>query len=132
MGSQEDQETQKLFTSHVKPGLCEGGGRILCTGHSLGGALATLCGIWAKTTWPFAHVKVVTAGSPRLGNAPFTQHYESIVDESWRIINAADVIPMLPLPPVPEYEPLRPRLPSLLTNATSHDAHLYPRRGFLT
>lgn len=94
----------------------------MCTGHSLGGALATLCGIWAKTTWPFAHVKVVTAGSPRLGNAPFTQHYESIVDESWRIINAADVIPMLPLPPVPEYVPPATPAPDL-PNATTRDAH---------
>jgi triacylglycerol lipase len=75
---------------------------VLCTGHSLGGALATLCGIWAKTMWPFTRVRVITAGSPRMGNAPFTQHFESLIDESWRVINGADVIPTLPLPPVPE------------------------------
>ncbi len=41
--------------------------RVICTGHSLGGALATLCAPWCAIEYPKADVRCVTFGSPRVG-----------------------------------------------------------------
>ena len=45
--------------------------RVLCCGHSLGGALATLASAWASYEYPDADVRCVTLGSPRVGNPAF-------------------------------------------------------------
>jgi predicted lipase len=45
--------------------------RVLCCGHSLGGALATLAATWASFEYPEADVRCVTLGSPRVGNPAF-------------------------------------------------------------
>jgi len=42
--------------------------KVIATGHSLGGGLASLCGVWAALQWPGADVRVVTLGSPMVGN----------------------------------------------------------------
>ncbi len=42
--------------------------KVIATGHSLGGGLASLCGVWAALQWPGADVRVVTLGSPKVGN----------------------------------------------------------------
>ena len=41
--------------------------RVICTGHSLGGALATLCAPWCAIEYPKADIRCVTFGSPRVG-----------------------------------------------------------------
>ncbi len=45
--------------------------KVICTGHSLGAALASLCGVWASLQWLDADVRVVTFGSPAVGNQEF-------------------------------------------------------------
>jgi hypothetical protein len=45
--------------------------QVVCTGHSLGAALATLCGTWAATTYPTADVRVANFGSPFVGNQAY-------------------------------------------------------------
>ena len=54
--------------------------RVICTGHSLGGALATLCAPWCAVEYPKADVRCITFGSPRVGahNRPsaFCQFYD--------------------------------------------------------
>jgi hypothetical protein len=45
--------------------------RVLITGHSLGGVLATLAAIDLKLHDSFENVSVITFGEPRLGNAQF-------------------------------------------------------------
>lgn len=45
--------------------------KVICTGHSLGAALATLCGVWSSLQWLDADVRVVTFGSPAVGNQEF-------------------------------------------------------------
>ena len=54
--------------------------RVICTGHSLGGALATLCAPWCAIEYPKADVRCITFGSPRVGahNRPsaFCQFYD--------------------------------------------------------
>ena len=36
-------------------------------------AQATLCGVWAALQWPAADVRVVTMGSPAVGNDAFAR-----------------------------------------------------------
>eukprot|EP00884_Botryococcus_braunii_P005610 jgi/Botrbrau1/1504/Bobra.178_3s0056.1 len=68
--------------------------RILCTGHSLGGSLATLCGPWAKSLYPKAQVVVHTAGSPRVGNTAFAAYFDDVVSpESIRLVHNMDPVP---------------------------------------
>ena len=42
--------------------------KVIAAGHSLGGGLASLAGVWAALQWPAADVRVVTLGSPMVGN----------------------------------------------------------------
>ena len=48
-----------------------GAKRVLVTGHSLGGVLATLAAIDLKLHDSFSDVSLITFGEPRLGNAQF-------------------------------------------------------------
>lgn len=69
--------------------------KIVFTGHSLGGALATLCGAVVKEEIPELHVSVYTFGSPRVGNKAFAQVFKA-VDVSSRCVNGSDVVTTLP------------------------------------
>lgn len=42
-------------------------------GHSLGGAVAVICAVWASLQWPAADVYVATFGEPMPGNRQFGQ-----------------------------------------------------------
>lgn len=74
---------------------------LVITGHSLGGALATLLAD------QLADLDIVTAvytfGSPRVGNRTFARCYsEALHHRTFRIVNARDPVPWLPFPlPVP-------------------------------
>eukprot|EP00899_Mesostigma_viride_P012106 jgi/Mesvir1/20897/Mv07971-RA.1 len=70
------------------------------TGHSLGGALATLCA-WevrksAKMRERISAMTMYNYGSPRVGDQCFADAYDSAVPDSWRIVNEMDVIPRVP------------------------------------
>ena len=78
--------------------------KLLFTGHSLGGALATLC------AYEFAHLEfsdasgnggidrliVYNFGSPRVGSGAFASHFDSSLPDCWRVVNAADLVPRVP------------------------------------
>ncbi|KAL4452452.1 hypothetical protein ABPG75_008114 [Micractinium tetrahymenae] len=72
--------------------------RLFLTGHSLGGALATLC------AWDSAHrswrtqveLEVWNFGCPRVGNRAFAEHYNRLVPSTWRVVNARDTVCTLP------------------------------------
>lgn len=78
--------------------LIAGGGigTLRIAGHSLGSAVATMLAleITGKKVWtaPTAY----TFASPRVGDASFANQYNSLVAESWRIVNRHDRVPDLP------------------------------------
>lgn len=75
---------------------------VVITGHSLGGALATLC---AKALAGKAKVEerpnpiaaVYTFGQPRIGNSVFAKNYDAVLGErTWRFVNEEDIVPRVP------------------------------------
>jgi predicted lipase len=80
--------------------------QIICTGHSLGGALATLCAVDIKYNLPDKVVSAYTFGSPKVGNAEFVKFYNKHVPQTFRIVNSVDIVPSLPpdIPLVVNYE----------------------------
>ena len=85
---------------------------LFVTGHSLGGALATLAA-FRLTCQPgdldarVALASTYTFGAPRVGNAAFCGAYASTV---WRVVDDLDVVPELPLEGT-QAERLRAELP---------------------
>lgn len=79
-----------------------GAERVTLTGHSLGGALATLCAD-VVADMGLEIEGVYTFGSPRVGNRTFARNYnEDLAHVTYRIVNARDPVPWLPLPlPIP-------------------------------
>uniref|UniRef100_A0A1I8A856 Lipase_3 domain-containing protein n=1 Tax=Steinernema glaseri TaxID=37863 RepID=A0A1I8A856_9BILA len=79
---------------------------ILFTGHSLGGALASL----ASSSFAFEHAapgdelqlvtfgqpRLVTFGQPRVGNMDFAAAHDALVPNSWRLVHAKDLVPHVP------------------------------------
>ena len=47
--------------------------KVLCTGHSLGAGVASICGVWASAQWVGADIRVVTFGSPATGNEQWAE-----------------------------------------------------------
>ncbi|MYL54371.1 lipase family protein [Pontibacillus yanchengensis] len=70
--------------------------KLYITGHSLGGALATLHALDAKGNAPFAQVIMYNYGSPRVGNDNFTQSYTTLTPLSIRFANMHDLVTQLP------------------------------------
>ncbi|MBS3028211.1 MAG: lipase family protein [Dolichospermum sp. DET50] len=73
--------------------------KIFVSGHSLGGALATLCvaDILTKTNFKSTDLELYTFASPRTGNIEFATEFLSRKIYSWRIFNTEDIVPYLPL-----------------------------------
>lgn len=72
---------------------------IYLTGHSLGGALATLCSFdLALSTWkyPKPHLIMYNYGSPRVGNKRFARKFNELVPNAYRIVNGLDAVCTVP------------------------------------
>ncbi|KAF5658228.1 alpha beta-hydrolase [Fusarium heterosporum] len=65
-------------------------------GHSLGGALATLCALWCRQHFPPAKITCVTLGSPRVGNVHFRTTFDDSHIDCYRLVHDSDPIPTLP------------------------------------
>ena len=70
--------------------------KIYVTGHSLGGALATLAAHDIKKQFPHYPVTVYTFGQPRVGNYAFAKEYNSIIKDHFAIINEQDPVSFVP------------------------------------
>lgn len=71
---------------------------VYLTGHSLGGALATVCSLDLYLTQRLLskEIFVSTFGAPRVGNRHFSSIYNECVPIHWRIVVAPDVVAKLP------------------------------------
>lgn len=73
---------------------------VYVTGHSLGGALATLLALELSSSQLAKRgnisVTMYNFGSPRVGNRNFADVYNQKVKDSWRLINRRDIIPTIP------------------------------------
>ena len=69
---------------------------VVFSGHSLGGALATIAALKYAKQYPGLDVNCVTFGSPRVGNPTFAKHFDESVNESYRFVNDNDPVPCVP------------------------------------
>lgn len=101
-----------------------------CIGHSLGGALATLCAEWIRATYgikPFLY----TFGSPRAGLMGFADICTSRIgpERIFRVYHRTDVVPCMPIWPF-VHTPSRGDdyylpSPGLMVGAAYHDMGEY-------
>jgi hypothetical protein len=68
---------------------------VVVTGHSKGGALATLAAMRLRSEGVTTPDAVYTFGSPRVGDTPFTTAYNAVISQ-WRFENDDDLVPHLP------------------------------------
>ncbi|WP_379129682.1 lipase family protein [Paenibacillus sp. sgz500958] len=66
------------------------------TGHSLGGALATLCAVDVAANTAYHSPDLYTYGSPRVGDPAFAQAFSKYVRRSFRIANLFDIVTYAP------------------------------------
>lgn len=69
---------------------------IIFSGHSLGGALATISALHYAFEYPGVLVNCITFGSPRVGDSKFVNYFDRIIFNSYRFVNDNDPIPCLP------------------------------------
>ena len=98
-------EVARAATSGLAAGLDPASLPLVVTGHSLGGALATLLVTDLNATtalkpqaWTFA--------SPQVGDAIFAARYGGLSSVSWRIYNQVDVVPYFPVDVSDSYQPV--------------------------
>lgn len=72
------------------------GKEIWIAGHSLGGAIATLCALDVAVNTRFSDPLLLTFGSPKVGNAAFAAAFSRHIRRSVRIVNSSDLVPVLP------------------------------------
>lgn len=74
--------------------------QIICTGHSLGGALATLASLYFHYKYKLDNINIntITFGSPRVGDKIFVKLFNKNIEKSYRFVNDNDPIPLLPTP----------------------------------
>lgn len=74
-------------------------GRVVFTGHSLGGALATLAALHWQRDNPQSDVSVFTYGSPRVGFKSFARLFDDTFPDVTRVVHDDDLVPQVPVSP---------------------------------
>ena len=71
---------------------------IWVTGHSLGGAMASLASAWLSynNVSPRKKIILYTFGMPRVGNYDYALEHDKLVNNSWRVVNDNDAVPHFP------------------------------------
>jgi len=77
-------------------GSAAGAGGVTITGHSLGGALATLLGLDVALNAGVGAPQVYTFASPRVGCGEFREQYDALVPRTYRVFNHTDLVPKQP------------------------------------
>lgn len=70
----------------------------LISGHSLGGAIATLAAFDLSLRLPAlrSQIQLYTYASPRVGDTVFARIHSRHIPNSYRIVNLADTVPLVP------------------------------------
>ena len=72
--------------------------KILVTGHSLGGSVATIAAAFLATKYPQRKVRLVTFGAPRVGCEDFKEYVEGMPNlRLTRVVNDRDLFARYPL-----------------------------------
>ena len=71
---------------------------IVCTGHSLFGAVSTIIALDCTLRYESKTISCVTFGSPRVGNAHFAKLFNENIDTSFRCVFMKDPITFTPIP----------------------------------
>ena len=68
------------------------------TGHSLGGALASLAAVSLvhQKVLPSSRLSLYTFGEPRVGDKEFVYNFNRLVNNSWRVVHSRDIFSHLP------------------------------------
>lgn len=77
--------------------------RVVTTGHSLGGALATIAGLELKRVFSNLEVEIHHYGGPRIGNVHLARHINNKISDIYRVVHHKDIVPHLP-PDLPKFE----------------------------
>ncbi|XP_078367183.1 lipase ZK262.3-like [Oculina patagonica] len=72
--------------------------QIWVTGHSLGGAMASLASTWLSyyNIAPRKNIILYTFGMPRVGDYDYALQHDQLVNNSWRVVNDDDLVPHFP------------------------------------
>jgi len=70
--------------------------QLVVTGHSLGGAVATLFAGQLFVQYGLSNFLLVTFGSPRVGDPTFRNFFDSTGIQHWRLTHGHDPVPHLP------------------------------------
>lgn len=71
---------------------------VVFTGHSMGGALATLAACYYGIEQPARNIYCISFGAPRVGNKSFAQKFDETVFKSFRFVNTGDWVVKFPPP----------------------------------
>ena len=73
--------------------------QVRVTGHSLGGALATIAAMDIHDNLGIENVHTITFASPRVGNHDFAQQWnDRLAESSMRFVHENDIVPHIPFP----------------------------------
>ncbi|XP_031569355.1 lipase ZK262.3-like [Actinia tenebrosa] len=73
--------------------------KVWVTGHSLGGAMASLASTWLVYYQIVSRKNLIsyTFGMPRVGNYDYALEHDKLVNNSWRVVNYDDPVPHFPI-----------------------------------
>lgn len=70
---------------------------LIISGHSLGGALATMYGMQAALLYPNKNIIHYTFAAPKSGDNLYAHNFNLLVPQSHRFANLSDIVPSVPL-----------------------------------
>ena len=97
--------------------------KIFVTGHSLGGAMASIGAYILSQTYHLPIQQVITFASPRPGDTDFRIGYQSVIINQVRYENHDDIVPLVP--PSAEFIDMAVAILAMVPNVGSDLANLF-------